>query len=83
MEYQEYMEAEVLFNGPFILPNEFFDEEGELNLEQGMKSLIDKGLIYNNSVTRPEYGDELKEVHPGAFRFLECFYDSQKKSTLR
>lgn len=80
MEYQEYMEIEVLLNGPFVLPNEFFDDSGELDLETGMQSLVDKGLIYNNSTSLPQYGEELKEAHPGAYRFLDCFYDSQKRA---
>lgn len=74
------MEIEVLLNGPFVLPDEFFEEDGELNLDAGMQSLIDKGLIYNNSKEVPQYGEELKEAHPGAYRFLESFYDSQKRA---
>lgn len=80
MKFEDYMLADAQLNGPFELPASFFDAEGELQLEKGMEDLIAKGLIYNDSVEKPEYGDELKEMHPGAHRFLECYYDSQRRA---
>lgn len=80
MNFQDYMLAEAQFGGPFELPAAFFDEDENLDLTNGMQYLIDKGLIYNNSIDRPEYGDELKEEHPGAYRFLESYYESQRRA---
>lgn len=70
-----------MFSGqPFELPEQFFDENGDLDIEPGMRYLVSEGYIYNNDINLPQYGEELKEAHPGAHRFLECYYESQRKA---
>jgi hypothetical protein len=81
MKFEDYMLAEVQLSGkPFELPSAFFNEEDELDLIAGMEYLISRGLIYNNDVNKPTYGEELLEAHPGAHRFLESYYDAQRRA---
>lgn len=80
MEFQDYMLFEAHAGGPFELPARFFDDNGELDLEAGMTYLKEKGYIYNDDLNMPQYGEELKEAHPGAYRFLECYYDSRRRA---
>ena len=82
MEFQEYMQAEVMFSKkPFELPEEFFPD-GELDISAGMEHLVELGLIYNNSTDLPTYGEELREYSPGTYRFLESFFQAQRQAML-
>lgn len=82
MEFQEYLKAEAVLSGkPFELPQEFFPD-GELSIEAGMKHLVELGLIYNDSIDLPTYGEELREYSPGAYRFLESFFQAQRQALL-
>lgn len=82
MDYLEYMRFDTLVNGPYTLPEEFGAEDGGIDVDKGMKWLVDAGYIYNNDPQRPTYGEELKRDYPDVFRYLESFYDAQKKATM-